>query len=94
MGARLETIRLEYVHHAPDKLGEGVLYVALAFGTALHLCACGCSQEVATPIQGAKDGWIFKEESDRTPTLFPSIGSLQLPCKSHYFISAGRILWC
>jgi len=32
-------------------------------------------------------------ERDGLPTLRPSIGSWQLPCRSHYLITGGKIEW-
>ncbi len=45
---------------------------------------------LSTPI-GPTD-WAM-EETPAGPTLEPSVGNWQLPCKSHYFIREGRIVW-
>jgi hypothetical protein len=74
----------------PPALDSGVLYVSERFGIAGHLCACGCGKKVMTPL-GETD-WSF-EEVDGGPTLRPSIGSWQLPCRSHYWIASGNIRW-
>jgi len=36
--------------------------------------------------------WSLRESSGG-PTLFPSIGNWQQPCKSHYWIRNGRVVW-
>ena len=87
---KLNKIKLLRVHYIPKMLEPGVLYVSEEFGAALHLCACGCGLKVSTPI-GPTD-WTM-EETPAGPTLEPSVGNWQLPCKSHYFIREGRILW-
>jgi hypothetical protein len=72
----------------PRQLEHGFLYVSEEFEVAGHLCACGCGEKVITPLGQA--GWSFEDAADG-PTLTPSIGSWQLPCKSHYWITGGRV---
>jgi hypothetical protein len=74
----------------PKVLEAGLLYVSEEFEVAGHLCACGCGNKVITPLGPTE--WSFTEE-DGEPTLSPSIGSWQLPCQSHYWITAGRVMW-
>ncbi len=74
----------------PKELKPGVLYVSEEFSTAAHLCACGCESKVRTPLGPTE--WNL-EETDRGPTLWPSIGNWQLPCQSHYWITEGQVIW-
>src|SRR5215208_1832321 len=83
-------IELQRVHYMPKELEPGVLYVSEKFGTAAHLCACGCNSKVRTPL-GLTE-WTL-EETDSGPSLWPSIGNWQLPCQSHYWISRGEVIW-
>jgi len=83
-------IKLQKVHYMPKHLEPGVLYVSYEFETAAHLCACGCGTKVRTPLGPTE--WSVEETNDG-PSLWPSIGNWQLPCKSHYVISRGKILW-
>ncbi len=83
-------IELEHVRYMPKELKPGVLYVSEEFGAAAHLCPCGCGLKVRTPL-GPTD-WSLSEAS-RGPTLFPSIGNWQQPCRSHYWICDGEITW-
>lgn len=83
-------IKLEYVHYMPKALEEGVLYVSREYKTASHLCACGCQTKVNTPLKATE--WSVKETA-QGPSLYPSIGNWQLPCKSHYWIRDGKISW-
>ncbi|WP_373861002.1 DUF6527 family protein [Herbaspirillum rubrisubalbicans] len=67
-----------------------MLYVSNEFGTASHLCACGCGAKIRTPLGPTE--WSIKDEP-AGPSLWPSIGNWQRPCKSHYVISKGKVVW-
>jgi hypothetical protein len=81
---------LERVYYVPKALEPGVLYVSEEFNAAVHLCACGCGSKVSTPLGPTE--WAFNE-TPTGPTLTPSVGNWQLPCKSHYFIRGGKVVW-
>lgn len=83
-------IRLERVQYMPHELESGVLYIAEEFGAVAHLCACGCGTKVNTPLGPAE--WSM-EETPEGPSLYPSIGNWQTPCKSHYWIIRGEVRW-
>jgi hypothetical protein len=83
-----QRVELQKVKYIPAKLDSGILYVSKEFGSAAHLCACGCGTIVRTPL----DRWSLKETKDG-PSLDPSIGNWQEPCKSHYWIERGKIRW-
>lgn len=86
---KIERIRLEEVEHMPALLEPGVLYASQRYRTAAHLCACGCGEKVRTQLGPL--GWrLTKGHSG--PTLYPSIGNWQKPCRSHYYIRSGRVL--
>jgi hypothetical protein len=87
---KLDQIRLLRVQYVPKELEPGVLYVAEKFGAAVHLCACGCGRKVSTPLHPTE--WSLEDGSDG-PSLSPSIGNWEFPCKSHYWIRAGKIEW-
>jgi hypothetical protein len=74
----------------PRELVSGILYVSEEFDVAAHLCACGCGSKVVTPLGPTE--WAFTDGS-RGPSLRPSIGNWQLPCRSHYWIACGKIEW-
>jgi len=88
---KLTKINLVRVRFVPKVLEPGLLYVSEEFGAAVHLCACGCGSKVSTPL-GATE-WSL-EEGASGPTLRPSVGNWQLPCRSHYLITNGSIAWC
>ncbi|WP_374090133.1 DUF6527 family protein [Methylomicrobium lacus] len=83
-------IKLQKVHYMPQQLEPGILYVSYEFGTAAHLCACGCGAKIRTPLGPTE--WSIEETSEG-PSLWPSVGNWQQACKSHYVISRGEILW-
>jgi hypothetical protein len=87
----MTTIKLQKVHYMPNEFDQGILYMSKEFGIAGHLCACGCGNKVMTPLGPTE--WSVKGEEYR-PSVRPSIGNGQLPCKSHYIIHNGKILWC
>lgn len=86
----MEKIKLLKVHYLPKELDEGFLYVSEEFGIAGHLCPCGCKNKIITPL--GQTEWSFDEVDDK-PTLYPSIGNWELPCKTHYWIRDGKIDW-
>jgi uncharacterized protein DUF6527 len=85
-----QRFELEKVRFMPKSLRSGVLYVSDEFGTAAHLCACGCGQKIQTPL-GAVE-WSV-DEGERGPTLHPSVGNWQRSCRSHYWIRNGDVVW-
>ena len=86
----LNTVRHEFVEYIPDQLDEGVLYVSIPFGTVVHRCACGCGEEVVTPLGPAE--WRVTYDG-RTVSLAPSVGNWSFACRSHYWIEEGRVRW-
>lgn len=83
-------MRHEFVTLMPKKLQEDVLYISIEYKTATHLCACGCGNKVMTSI--TPTGWTLSYNGDNV-SLNPSIGSWNLPCKSHYWIRSGQVVW-
>lgn len=82
--------KLEKVYYMPKQLEPGILYYTEEFRTCAHLCACGCGVKVRTPISPVE--WAITE-SDKGPSLYPSVGNWQLKCQSHYWINAGKVKW-
>ena len=80
----------EFVDHIPDQLDEGVLYVSMRFGTIVHRCACGCGQEIVTPLGPAE--WRLSYDG-KSISLAPSIGNWGFPCRSHYWIKNSNVRW-
>jgi hypothetical protein len=87
---KLTTISLARVQYIPKTLEPGVLYVAEEFEAAVHLCACGCGLKVSTPLCPAE--WSLLD-SPNGPSLSPSVGNWEFPCRSHYWIQNGQVIW-
>jgi hypothetical protein len=87
---KLENLRLQRVEFMPKQLEPGILYVSEKFGTAAHLCACGCGAKIRTPLGPTE--WSV-DEAAAGPSLWPSVGNWQQRCQSHYIIRNGKIIW-
>lgn len=85
-----QTIRHEFVDFVPKEREEGVLYISIPFTTAVHNCFCGCGLKVVTPIRPTEWHLTFDGEA---ATLWPSVGSWDYPCASHYWIRGDRVIW-
>ena len=86
---RYTRVKHKFVHHIPETVEPGVLYVSVDFATAVHSCCCGCGKEVVTPL--APSGWKLVFDGE-TVSLAPSIGNRNFECKSHYFIMRNRVI--
>lgn len=83
----------EFVDRMPEKedMVNGIVYVAPHFECVLHKCMCGCGEVISTPITQGQWSWEF---DGRNICLTPSIGNFSYPCKSHYFLKNGVVIWC
>lgn len=91
MNVKISQFRHEFVEFVPERIEDGVVYVSIPYATAIHRCACGCGQEVVTPLSPTDWKVIF---DGKTVSLDPSIGNWSFDCQSHYFIRGNRVLWC
>ena len=88
---KIEEFELVECETIPTNIEDVKLYYSRKYGTATHLCACGCGLMVSTPC---KPGFWTMEINDGKPTLCPIVGNFLLPCKSHYLIRGGKVVWC
>lgn len=88
---RCEQFTPRFVRRIPRDLEDGILYVSVETGAAMHKCPCGCGSEVSTPLD-AEAGWVLTCDGDGV-TLNPSIGNYSYECRSHYFIRNNRVVW-
>lgn len=86
----MKKLALNNVQYVPKLLEAGILYVSEEFGIAAHMCPCGCGNKIITPL-GTTD-WSLTVK-DGKPSLYPSIGNWQIPCRSHYWITKGSVIW-
>ena len=84
---------MKYVYQAveriPKPLSNGVVYHSEEFQVGALLCACGCGHRVSLLVP---DSHQITSEGCMA-TVRPSIAVCDAPCKSHYYISAGRVEW-
>lgn len=86
---RRTSLRPAFVQYVPETLEEGVLYISPENRTVAHLCCCGCRSEVMTPLDPTQWRLIY----DGRVSLEPSVGSWNLPCRSHYWICHNAVQW-
>lgn len=86
---RVKQLAHRFVECLPEHLEEGFLYISMAYATAAHRCCCGCGEEVVTPFTPTDWKMTFDGES---VSLWPSVGSWTLKCRSHYVIENGKVL--
>jgi hypothetical protein len=82
--------RHKFTKFIPQELKEGVLYITVEYGTAVHLCPCGCGSRVVTPL--TPTDWELRFNGKEV-SLSPSIGNWSFPCKSHYWIIRNKVRW-
>lgn len=87
---RTSKLNLEFVKSVPDKPLSGTIYVSMEYATVVHLCCCGCGNEVVTPLSPNDWKLMFNGE---TITLHPSIGNWSFKCRSHYWIRSNKVEW-
>ena len=83
-------MRHVFVDGIPADVEPGTLYISIPYATAIHICCCGCGNEVVTPLSPTDWKLIFDGE---TVSLSPSIGNWSLDCQSHYWIELSRVRW-
>jgi len=93
----IKQLKPEFVVCIPEEkdMVDGELYISTEFGVAIHLCCCGCGNQVVTPFSPSSSqnqDWTLIIDG-KTVTLKPSIGNNQFPCKSHYLITRNRVGW-
>jgi hypothetical protein len=80
----------KFVDFIPDNLEQGYIYISLEYNTAIHKCACGCGEEVVTPLSPTDWKLIYNGES---VSLSPSIGNWSFKCQSHYWLKNNDVVW-
>ena len=80
----------EFVEFIPSSVEDGILYVSIPYATAVHRCCCGCRAEIVTPL--TPTDWTLLYDGE-TVSLDRSVGSWNLPCKSHYWIRRNEVRW-
>jgi hypothetical protein len=71
----------------PKQLEYGIVYHNQEFELAAMLCACGCGHRVTLLVPDSHQ----VKSSRGLVTVTPSIAVCDAPCRSHYFITEGRV---
>jgi len=77
------------VERIPKELARGIVYHSKEFELAALLCACGCGHRVTLLVPDSHQ--VFSDGG--LATIRPSIAVCDAACKSHYFISSGKVEW-
>jgi hypothetical protein len=80
----------EFIEFVPSELKDGIIYISMIYGTAVHKCCCGCGEKVVTPFSPTDWKLIFDGE---TISLYPSVGNWSFKCQSHYWITNSKVRW-
>ena len=66
-------------------------------GSLTYHCPCGCGEFCQIPVilNGPKVNprWQVTVDGQNRITLYPSVNHLD-GCKSHYFITENKVVWC
>lgn len=90
MMTKVLRLRPTFVEKMPDTLEDGIIYISEPCRLALHNCCCGCGEEVSTPLGPTE--YTLQVVGDAV-TVRPSIGNHDYPCRSHYLIENGSVIW-
>jgi hypothetical protein len=77
------------VERIPKLLSDGVVYHNEEFQLAALLCACGCGHRITLLVPDSHQ----VSSKGGLATIRPSIAVCDAPCKSHYFVTAGKVEW-
>lgn len=83
------TFKYLAVEKIPKQLDPDVVYHNQDFELAALLCACGCGHRVTLLVPDSHQ--VFSNRG--LASVIPSIAVCDAPCKSHYFITDGRVEW-
>jgi len=86
----------QYVDDVPDHLRPGIVYLVGNqdyYWQMVMLCPCGCKKALYMNLMAEYDpSWKYKITGE-TISLSPSIDR-QVGCRSHFFLTHGKIKWC
>jgi hypothetical protein len=76
-----------FVEFIPDELIQNEIYISKKYGTAIHLCLCGCGEKAVMPLN-IKFGssWNLIENNNKV-SFTPSILNTNCPNRAHYVIT-------
>lgn len=89
-------IIFSFVEELPDDLRKNVLYIVVEDGDQWHaslICPCGCGEVThLNLLPDERPCWKIADHNDGTGSLSPSIWR-KVGCRSHYWLTKGRVHW-
>ena len=76
-----------FVEFIPDELIQNEIYISKEYGTAVHLCLCGCGEKSIMPLNPKFNLSWNLIENDNKVSFTPSILNTNCPNKYHYVIT-------
>jgi hypothetical protein len=76
--------------YTPDgeKLPDGQVVVNNEINVAFLKCPCGCGELIGARLKEPHPCWKINGN-----TISPSINCINLPCKSHFNVTNGKVIW-
>ena len=76
-----------FVEFIPEELVQDKIYISKEYGTAIHLCLCGCGEKAVMNLKPVwNDGWTLIENNDKI-SFTPSVLNNNCPNRYHYIIT-------
>jgi hypothetical protein len=88
--SRVRVVSFLFIDSAPADLSAGTLYISTKYRAIVHSCLCGCGEKVVLNLD--PDSWAFTFDG-RSISIWPSVGNVGLPCRSHYIVRKGQVEW-
>ena len=92
-----KSFRLMIVSELPKEPNEHILYLEgnlkeNNYWYALLKCPCGCGDIIMLNLMAdAKPSWVVAYKN-KSPSVFPSIWRTK-NCKSHFWLTEGKVVW-
>ena len=96
--ARFRPYRTEWVEDLPDNTQKNTVYIIGGrkhpFSVAIICPRQACRQIIHLDVSSqVNKRWRITEHSDGQISLSPSVYVTGLPCRCHYWLREGRIVW-
>ncbi|MCW3109109.1 MAG: hypothetical protein JWQ09_3615 [Segetibacter sp.] len=94
--SRKKLYKIKFVHDIPEQMRQSILYVVTNEGfdwQAVMICPCGCNKVLQMNlIADYSPSWKYKVDQ-KLVSLYPSVHR-QVGCRSHFYLTKGKISWC
>ena len=90
--------KTKWVEDIPENIEKNTIYIVggrkYPFWAAVTCPKKRCKKVIHLEVSpDLEKRWRFREHRDGTLTLNPSIYVTKYPCKCHYWIKKGRVVW-